>query len=148
MQRFESDCARSLEIWQKRSKYVRVPLRAQMTCKNQTGDSTESSVARKTDVSLEASPFRSSIERGCQENRPLPAPFERPWLHETNELASPRESAASQSDQINKPSKNEVGLDVSHNTRIGPFVVMAKNPPFRGRLARSRGLHSLAVSRL
>src|SRR6185369_12872525 len=35
-------------------------------------------------------------------------------------LASPRESAASQSDQTNNPSKNEVrnevGLDVSHHT--------------------------------
>ncbi len=35
-------------------------------------------------------------------------------------LASPRESAASQSDQTNNPSKNEVGLDVSHHTRIFP----------------------------
>jgi hypothetical protein len=37
-------------------------------------------------------------------------------------LASPRESAASQSDQTNNPSKNEVrnevGLDVSHHTHI------------------------------
>src|SRR6266705_2774205 len=37
-------------------------------------------------------------------------------------LASPRENAASQSDQTNNPSKhevrNEVGLDVSHHTRI------------------------------
>src|SRR5271169_6675005 len=37
-------------------------------------------------------------------------------------LASPRESAASQSDQTNNPStnevRNEVGLDVSHHTRI------------------------------
>jgi hypothetical protein len=37
-------------------------------------------------------------------------------------LASPRESAASQSDQTHNPSKNgvrnEVGLDVSHHTRI------------------------------
>jgi hypothetical protein len=37
-------------------------------------------------------------------------------------LALPRESAASQSDQTNNPSKNEVrngvGLDVSHHTRI------------------------------
>ena len=37
-------------------------------------------------------------------------------------LASPRESAASQSEKTNKPSKdvvrNEVGLDVSHHTRI------------------------------
>ena len=37
-------------------------------------------------------------------------------------LASPRESAASQSDQTNNPSKNEVrnevGLDVSHHARI------------------------------
>ena len=38
--------------------------------------------------------------------------------------ASPRESAASQSDQTNNPSKNEVrnevGLDVSHYARISP----------------------------
>jgi hypothetical protein len=37
-------------------------------------------------------------------------------------LASPLESAASQSHQTNNPSKdevrNEVGLDVSHHTRI------------------------------
>ncbi len=37
-------------------------------------------------------------------------------------LASPRECAASQSEQTNNPSKNElrneVGLDVSHHTRI------------------------------
>ena len=37
-------------------------------------------------------------------------------------LASPRKRAASQSDQTNNPSKNEVrnevGLDVSHHTRI------------------------------
>jgi hypothetical protein len=37
-------------------------------------------------------------------------------------LAPPRESAASQSDQTNNPSKNEVrnevGLDVSHHARI------------------------------
>jgi hypothetical protein len=37
-------------------------------------------------------------------------------------LASPRECAARQSDQTNNPSKdvvrNEVGLDVSHHTRI------------------------------
>jgi len=37
-------------------------------------------------------------------------------------LASPRRSAASQSDQTNNPSKNEVrtgaGLDVSHHARI------------------------------
>jgi hypothetical protein len=37
-------------------------------------------------------------------------------------LASPRGSAASQSDQTNNPSKdevrNEAGLDVSHHTRI------------------------------
>ena len=33
-------------------------------------------------------------------------------------LASPRERAASQSDQTNTPSKNEVGLDVSHHARI------------------------------
>jgi hypothetical protein len=39
-------------------------------------------------------------------------------------LASPRESAASQSEKTNNPSKdvvrNEVGLDVSHHTRISP----------------------------
>jgi hypothetical protein len=37
-------------------------------------------------------------------------------------LVSPRERAASQSDQTNTPSKNkvrnEVGLDVSHHARI------------------------------
>src|SRR5580693_5091321 len=37
-------------------------------------------------------------------------------------LASPRESAANQSEKTNNPSKdvvrNEVGLDVSHHTRI------------------------------
>jgi hypothetical protein len=37
-------------------------------------------------------------------------------------LASPRESAASQSDKTNNPSKNEerngMGLDVSHHARI------------------------------
>jgi hypothetical protein len=37
-------------------------------------------------------------------------------------LASPRENAASQSDQTNNPSRNEVtdevGLDVSQHTRI------------------------------
>jgi len=33
-------------------------------------------------------------------------------------LASPREYAAGQSNQTNNPSKNEVGLDVSHHTRI------------------------------
>jgi len=37
-------------------------------------------------------------------------------------LASPRESTASQSDQTHNPSnhevRNEVGLDVSHHTRI------------------------------
>ena len=37
-------------------------------------------------------------------------------------LASPQESAASQSEKTNNPSKdvvrNEVGLDVSHHTRI------------------------------
>jgi hypothetical protein len=35
-------------------------------------------------------------------------------------LASPLESAASQSGQTNNPSKNEVGLDASHHTRIFP----------------------------
>jgi hypothetical protein len=35
-------------------------------------------------------------------------------------LASPRECAASQSNQTNNPSENEVGLDVSHHTRIFP----------------------------
>jgi hypothetical protein len=36
-------------------------------------------------------------------------------------LASPRESAASQSDQTSNPSKNELGLDVNHHTRIHGF---------------------------
>jgi hypothetical protein len=35
-------------------------------------------------------------------------------------LASSLESAASQSNQTNNPSTNEVGLDVSHHTRIFP----------------------------
>jgi hypothetical protein len=35
-------------------------------------------------------------------------------------LASPLECSASQSGQTNNPSKNEVGLDVSHHTRIFP----------------------------
>jgi hypothetical protein len=39
-------------------------------------------------------------------------------------LALPRGSAASQSDQTNNPSKNEVrnevGLDVSHHTHVSP----------------------------
>jgi len=35
-------------------------------------------------------------------------------------LASPLESAASQSGQTNNPSKNEAGLDASHHTRIFP----------------------------
>jgi hypothetical protein len=33
-------------------------------------------------------------------------------------LALPLERAAGQSNQTNNPSKNEVGLDVSHHTRI------------------------------
>jgi hypothetical protein len=33
-------------------------------------------------------------------------------------LVSPLESAAGQSNQTNNPSKDEVGLDVSHHTRI------------------------------
>ena len=33
-------------------------------------------------------------------------------------LALPLERAAGQSDETNHPSKNEVGLDVSHHTRI------------------------------
>jgi hypothetical protein len=33
-------------------------------------------------------------------------------------LASPLERAVGQSNQTNNPSKNEVGLDVSHHTRI------------------------------
>jgi hypothetical protein len=35
-------------------------------------------------------------------------------------LASPLESAAGQSDETNHPSKNEVGLDVSHHTHVSP----------------------------
>ncbi len=35
-------------------------------------------------------------------------------------LALPLERAAGQSNQTNNPSKNEVGLDVSHHTRIFP----------------------------
>src|ERR1700730_18454037 len=35
-------------------------------------------------------------------------------------LASPLESAASQSGQTNNPSRNETGLDASHHTRIFP----------------------------
>ena len=35
-------------------------------------------------------------------------------------LRSPLESAASQSDETNHPSKNEVGLDVSHHTHVSP----------------------------
>jgi len=33
-------------------------------------------------------------------------------------LALPLERAAGQSNQTNNPSKNEVGLDVSHHTRV------------------------------
>ncbi len=35
-------------------------------------------------------------------------------------LALPLERAAGQSRQTNNPSKNEVGLDVSHHTRVFP----------------------------
>ena len=35
-------------------------------------------------------------------------------------LALPLERAASQSDETNHPSKNEVGLDVSHHTHVSP----------------------------
>ena len=35
-------------------------------------------------------------------------------------LALPLERAAGQSNQTNNPSKNEVGLDVSHHARIFP----------------------------
>jgi len=35
-------------------------------------------------------------------------------------LASPRECATGQSNQTTNPSKNEVGLDVSHHIRIFP----------------------------
>jgi hypothetical protein len=35
-------------------------------------------------------------------------------------LALPLERAAGQSNQTNDPSKNELGLDVSHHTRIFP----------------------------
>jgi len=54
-------------------------------------------------------------------------------------LASPRESAASQSDQTNTPSKNkvrnEVGLDVSHYARIsqrGGEKLFSLTSPFIG----------------
>jgi hypothetical protein len=54
-------------------------------------------------------------------------------------LASPRESAASQSDQTNNPSKdevrNEVGLDVSHYARIsqrGGEKLFSLTSPFIG----------------
>jgi hypothetical protein len=57
-----------------------------------------------------ASARLTAVERHC---------FMRPssWDKQMG-LASPRESAASQSDQTNNPSKNEVGLDVSHHARI------------------------------
>jgi hypothetical protein len=35
-------------------------------------------------------------------------------------LASPLESATSQSDQTKNPSKKETGLDASHHTRVSP----------------------------
>jgi len=35
-------------------------------------------------------------------------------------LASPLERAAGQSDETNHPSKNEVGLDVSHHIHVSP----------------------------
>jgi len=35
-------------------------------------------------------------------------------------LVSPQESAASQGDQTNNSPKNEMGLDVSHHTRVSP----------------------------
>jgi hypothetical protein len=35
-------------------------------------------------------------------------------------LALPQETAVSQSDQTNNPSKDETGLDASHYTRISP----------------------------
>ena len=35
-------------------------------------------------------------------------------------LALPLERAAGQSNQTNNPSKHEVGLDVSHHTRVFP----------------------------
>ena len=35
-------------------------------------------------------------------------------------LASPLGRAAGQSDETNHPSKNEVGLDVSHHTHVSP----------------------------
>jgi|ERR1700686_3399678 len=54
-------------------------------------------------------------------------------------LVSPRENAASQSDQTNNPSKNEVrsevGLDVSHHARIsqrGGEMLFFLTSPFIG----------------
>ena len=45
----------------------------------------------------------------------------KPWSWDKQlGLASPLESAAGQSDETNHPSKNEVGLDVSHHTHVSP----------------------------
>jgi hypothetical protein len=69
-------------------------------------------------------------------------------------LASPRESAASQSDQTNNPSKNEVrsgvGLDVSHHTRIsqrGGEKIFSLTSFFIGRVSCARELLSEATNR-
>jgi hypothetical protein len=62
-------------------------------------------------------------------------------------LASPRESAASQSDQTNNPSKNEVrnevGLDVSHHARIsqrGGEKLFSLTSSFTARHSRNQTL--------
>ena len=45
----------------------------------------------------------------------------KPWSWDKQlGLASPLESAASQSGQTNNPSENEAGLDVSHHTDVSP----------------------------
>jgi len=62
-------------------------------------------------------------------------------------LVSPRESAASQSDQTNNPSKNkvrnEVGLDVSHHARIsqrGGEMLFSLTSFFTARHSRNQTL--------
>jgi hypothetical protein len=62
-------------------------------------------------------------------------------------LATPPESAASQSDQTNHPSKNEVrnevGLDVSHYARIserGGEKLFSLTSSFTARLSRNQTL--------
>ena len=69
-------------------------------------------------------------------------------------LASPRESAASQSDQTNNPSKNEVrnkvGLDVSHRARIsqrGGGMLFSLTSFFIGCSGSRESIHSLIQAR-